>query len=85
MHVCSKLKRKLSSTTTWRQKRSGCKKIWSGESRRLHRAALRGECKLTSEEQWAVVKAMPEAKEQTRLIDELRPHYEALDELINQM
>jgi hypothetical protein len=85
MHVCSKLKRKLSSTTTWRQKRSGCKKIWSGESRRLHRAALRGECKLTSEEQWAVVKAMPEAKEQTRLMDELRPHYEAPDELINQM
>ena len=59
--------------------------IWSGESKRLHMAALRGECKLTSKEQWAAVKAMPEAKEHTRLAELMRPHDEALDELIDQM
>jgi hypothetical protein len=59
--------------------------IWSGESRRLHQAALLGECKLTSKEQWAVVSAMPEAKEHTRVAELMRPHYEARDELIDQM
>jgi len=57
--------------------------IWSGEAKRLY--ALRGECKLTSEERWAAVTAMPEAKEHSRLVGEQWPHYEALDKLINQM
>jgi hypothetical protein len=59
--------------------------IWTEESRRLHIEALTGRSTLTSKEQWALVREMPESKEHSRLVELQEPHFTEMDKLVKQM
>jgi len=63
--------------------------IWGDEVKRLDREAivdhLQGRSALTSDERWQLVKAMPESKEHTRLVELTEPFFARMDALIKQM
>ena len=59
--------------------------IWTAEMIRLYEEDLTGEHPLSSPERRAIVAAMPECIEHTRLVELQRPYYDAQDELIKQV
>jgi hypothetical protein len=59
--------------------------IWKPESLRLLHESLAGRSALTRDEQWALVEAMPECKEQRRLEGLQEVHWTEFDRLIEEM
>jgi hypothetical protein len=59
--------------------------IWVEETKRLHDEVLAGRSTLTHDERWAIVGAMPECIECTRLMRLQDAFYNRMDELISQM
>jgi hypothetical protein len=64
---------------------SRLQKIWTDEYRRLHDAVLTGESTLSGAEQSAIVRAIPECIEHTRLCNLQRPLDEEAGRLVKQM
>ncbi len=59
--------------------------IWTKEMRRLRLESLVGLSTLTHDEQWALVKEMPESKEHDRLVNLQEPLHVEMDKLIRNM
>ena len=59
--------------------------IWTEEWKRLEIEGLTGRSTLTSKEQFALVREMPESKEHSRLVELQEPHYVEMDKLIIKM
>jgi hypothetical protein len=64
---------------------SRLQEIWTDEYQRLHDAVLTGESTLSGAEQSAIVRAMPECIEHTRLCNLQRPLDEEAGRLVKQM